>query len=469
MLVCFLETQQGTRMTWRILLVSHAGSPLQRDDSLAGFDVKRFEWASIDRARFSDGATDLIVADALGDDGVEALRWLRTLRDNPSLVPILAVVPEGTSDEQLSLVAEASTDFATWPVRREEIRQRILRILGDPPTPAEAVHRKLVEEVGLKQLVGRAPAFLNVVTRLPALARSNRPVLITGETGTGKELCARAIHHLGRRRNFPFVPVDCGAVPDHLFENELFGHERGAFTDAHRHQKGLISLAEGGTLFLDEVDSLSPMSQVKLLRFLQDRIYRPLGADRFERADVNVVAATNQDLEALVRENRFRSDLFFRLGVLRLHLVPLRDRREDIPLLAQHFLEALCHEEATPLKMYAPGTLAMLARMPWPGNVRELFNVVQRAFVAAEGRQILPSHLQPAYGTVPEIPTGQPSNTGGFRAARARAIEVFERQFVSETLRAHQGNITQAARAVQQDRRAFGRLVKRHKIDPRSV
>jgi two-component system response regulator GlrR len=455
-------------MTWRILLVSHAGSSLQRDDTLAGFDVKRLEWPPIDRAQFPDSKADLIVATALDSDGAAALHWLRGLRDNPSPVPVLAIVPEGTSEERLSLVAEAATDFVTWPMRREEIRQRIFRILGDPPTEAEAVHRKLVEEIGLKQLVGRAPAFLNVVARLPALARSNRPVLITGETGTGKELCARAIHHLGRRRNFPFIPVDCGAVPDHLFENELFGHERGAFTDAHRHQKGLISLAEGGTLFLDEVDSLSPVSQVKLLRFLQDRIYRPLGADRFERADVNVVAATNQDLEALVRENRFRSDLFFRLGVLRLHLVPLRERREDIALLAQHFLEALCVEEGTPLKLYAPATLALLARMPWPGNVRELSNVVQSAFVAAEGRQILPGHVHPAHGAASETAAGQ-TETGGFRAARAHAIEVFERQFISEALRAHQGNITRAARAAQQDRRAFGRLVKRHKIDPRNV
>jgi two-component system response regulator GlrR len=456
-------------MTWRIFLVSHAGSPLQRDDFLAGFDVKHVDWPLIDLARFSDGAADLIVATALHDDGVAAFHWLRKLRDNPSVLPVVAVVREDASDEQLSLVAEASTDFAMWPVRREEIRQRIIRILGDQPTHAEAVHRKLVAEVGLTQLVGRASAFLNVVARLPALARSNRPILITGETGTGKELCARALHHLGRRRDFPFIPVDCGALPEHLFENELFGHERGAFTDAHRQQKGLISLAQGGTLFLDEVDSLSPVAQVKLLRFLQDRVYRPLGAERFERADVNVVAATNQDLEVLVRENRFRPDLFFRLGVLRLHLVPLRDRPEDIPLLAQHFLEALCIEEGTPLKMYAPATLAVLARMPWPGNVRELSNVVQSAFVAAEGRQILPGHVNSGYVAASATASEQPTETRAFRAARARAIEMFERQFVSETLRAHQGNITQAARAAQQDRRAFGRLVKRHKIDPRNV
>src|SRR5262245_29449907 len=410
-------------MGWRILLISHARSPFERDDLLAGFDVKRLEWRSTDPARFPDNTADLIVAIALDDDAA-ALQWLRWLCGNPSPVPVIAIVPEAASEEQLSLLAEAATDFVTWPARREEIRQRIFRVLGDPPTEAEAVHRKLVEEIGLKQLIGRAPAFLNVVARLPVLARSHRPVLITGETGTGKELCARAIHHLGRRRNFPFIPVDCGAVPDHLFENELFGHERGAFTDAHRHQKGLISLAEGGTLFLDEVDSLSVVSQVKLLRFLQDRIYRRLGADRFERGDLNAVAASNQNLDALCLENRFRSELFFRLSVLRLHLVPLRERREDIPLHAQHFLEVLSAEEGTS-KLCAPATLALLARMPWPGNVRELSNVVQSAFVAADGRQILPSHLDTAHGVTSETADGQAQEIGAFRAARARAIEDF--------------------------------------------
>ncbi len=437
------------------------------DDLLAGFDVARVDWGAIDAARFPDDSADLIVA-ALDPADPAALAQVRRLRDNPCPVPVIAIVAEGTDEALLALLAEATSDFAVAPVRREEIRHRIFRILGDPPDEAESVQRTLLKEVGLRQLVGRAPAFVDVVARIPALARSSRPVLITGDTGTGKELCARAIHHLGRRHGGPFIPVDCGAVPDHLFENELFGHERGAFTDAHRHQRGLVALAERGTLFLDEVDSLSPASQVKLLRFLQDRTYRPLGADRFERADVNVLAATNQDLEALVREQRFRSDLFFRLSVLRLHLIPLSERRDDIPLLAQHFLDAVCVEEGV-VKRFAAATLGLLSRMPWPGNVRELSNAVQRAYVAADGREILPGHVQPQTATSAAAAVAEAAEAVGFRAARARAIAAFERQFLSDTLRAHQGNITQAARAAQQDRRAFGRLVKRHKIDPRTV
>lgn len=437
------------------------------DDLLTGFDVARVDWETIDAARFPADGADLIVA-ALDPVDAAALAQVRRLRDTPCPVPVVAIVANGTDEAVLALLAEATSDFAVAPVRREEIRQRIFRILGDPPSEAEAVQRTLLKEIGLRQLVGRTPAFVDVVARIPALARSSRPVLITGDTGTGKELCARAIHHLGRRHGGPFIPVDCGAVPDHLFENELFGHERGAFTDAHRQQRGLVALAERGTLFLDEVDSLSPASQVKLLRFLQDRTYRPLGADRFERADVNVLAATNQDLEALVREQRFRSDLFFRLSVLRLHLIPLAERRDDIPLLAQHFLDAVCVEEGV-VKRFAAATLGLLSRMPWPGNVRELSNAVQRAFVAADGREILPGHVQAQTATSPAAAAAEAAAAVGFRAARARAIAAFERQFLSDTLRAHQGNITQAARAAQQDRRAFGRLVKRHKIDPRNV
>jgi DNA-binding NtrC family response regulator len=292
-------------------------------------------------------------------------------------------------------------------------------------------------------------------------------VLITGETGTGKELSARAIHHLGRRRDFPFIAVDCAAFPDQLFENELFGHARGAFTDAHRDQRGLIAMAEGGTLFLDEIDSLSPSSQAKLLRFLQERTYRPLGADKFVRADLNVVAATNRDLDKMVRDNQFRSDLFFRLNVLRLHMMPLRDRRGDIVLLAKHFLELLATEQGVPRKTLASSAVAQLLQSDWPGNVRELYNLMQRAIVFARGPQIMPADILPPSTDSSTVEAIQPAN--GFRQARAQAIEAFERRYLIDALKQHNGNITQSARYALQDRRAFGRLVKRHGIDRNSV
>ncbi|MEI6668456.1 MAG: sigma-54 dependent transcriptional regulator [Acidobacteriota bacterium] len=338
------------------------------------------------------------------------------------------------------------------------MRHRLGRILGSPSTHADDVRDRLLSEMALKQLVGSNAEFLETIAQIPPIARSNRPVLITGPTGSGKELCARAIHHLGRRRDRPFIAVECGAFPDHLFENEMFGHARGAFTDAHRDQRGLIAMAEGGTLFLDEIDSLSPSAQGKLLRFLQERLYRPLGADRFVPADVNVLAATNRDLDALVAEQRFRSDLFFRLSVLRLHIMALAERPDDIPILARHFLDTASAEEQLPRKALTPAAAAELQRHGWPGNVRELHNVMQRVFFLASGTQVHAAHIAAALARHTDA---VPAETGAFRVERARAIEAFERHYVTEMLKAHNGNVTRAAQRAGQDRRAFGRLVKR--------
>jgi transcriptional regulator with GAF, ATPase, and Fis domain len=287
------------------------------------------------------------------------------------------------------------------------------------------------------------------------------PVLIVGETGTGKELCARALHHLSSRRNGPFVPADCPALPDHLLENELFGHVRGAYTDAHQEQKGLVALARGGTLFLDEVDSLSATSQAKLLRFLQDRLYRPLGSDRFVAADVTLVAAANRDLRECVEEHHFRSDLYYRLNVLNVTLPPLRERPGDIELLARHYLRELA--APGPAASLAPSALELLRSYPWPGNVRELINVLMRAAVLAGNRRILPAHISivpPIVATARD--TALPS--ANFRDARAKALEAFERKYVVDLLQRHGGNVTHAAREAGKERRAFGRILRKYNI-----
>ena len=455
-------------MSWRILLLTDRSSTIDSSLRLDGCELDRRVWRALTPSDLRESGADLVVSIALGagSEPIDLLRWLRA---NPTSVPVLAILPPFAGMDLMRLAAETAADFAVWPARPEEILQRVTRILGDAPSEVDALRDRLSHEIGLRQLVGCNPAFLRAIAQIPLVARSGRPVLITGETGTGKELCARAIHHLGRRRSFPFIPVDCGAFPDQLFENEMFGHARGAFTDAYREQRGLVAMAEGGTLFLDEIDSLSLSSQAKLLRFLQERTYRPLGADRFAQADVNVLAATNRDLEGLVREQRFRSDLFFRLSVLRLHMMPLRDRPDDIPLIARHALDTIAAEEGAERKTFAAATFVELQRQPWPGNVRELCNVVQRAFVLAGGPQIRPSDILLARTGGAGSAIGAESDDGGYRAARARAIEAFERHYVIEMLRAHNGNITQAARRAGQDRRAFGRLVKRHKIDRRAI
>jgi DNA-binding NtrC family response regulator len=352
-------------------------------------------------------------------------------------------------------------DFILTPVRADELRHRIHRILDDGMAVEEQhAHARLSGEIGFAGMVGKDPSFARTLGQIPLVARSSCSVVITGETGTGKELCARAIHHLSDRRHQPFIPVDCAAFPENLFENEMFGHARGAFTDAHRDQKGLVALASGGTLFLDEIDSLSIAAQSKLLRFIQERTYRPIGSTQILRADVRILVATNKNLETLVREGKFRSDLFFRLNVVRLHLAPLRERRSDIMLLAHHFLHASA-ENGAPPKLLSPAAARRLMEHDWPGNVRELSNVIQRGVVFAPTRQIQASHIRNDTATTGSEFDPEPAT---FREARARTVEAFERAFIEDMLRQADGNITQAARLAQKDRRVFGRLMKRYDI-----
>ena len=424
----------------------------------AGFLCQNVKWDSFRPDSLCDCRAQLVVPIVISalTPAKNLFQWLR---DHPIATPTLAVLPRDSEGQLLQIASETVDDFVLWPLREEELLQRLVRILGTERHEVKSVRSRLIETTGLSQLVGNDPVFIQLLQKLPLIANAKAPVLITGETGTGKELCARAIHHLSKRRNFPFIPVECGALPDHLFENELFGHVRGAFTDAHADQKGLVAMAEGGTLLLDEVDALSLRVQTKLLRFLEDGAYRPLGGDQFLQANVRVIAASNCDLESLVREKQFRSDLYFRLNVLRLHLPPLRERREDIPLLAQHFLESICGPSGAVHRSVSPLALRKLALYDWAGNARELLNVVQRAVTLCAGEKILPRHIE-LPGPVYDSEATQES----FRQAKARAVEKFERMYVEEMLRQHRGNITRAAAHAQKDRRTFRRLVRKHNL-----
>jgi len=448
-------------MRRRLLVVAQAaGWESQLDPVILAIPEYHWEHAQWDnhlenRVRTFCPHAIVAVASSIPSVGAEQLQRLRPYTASCSRVAILPV----SVDESLwSEALRTTDDFLLSPVRASEFRCRLRRLIGGPGED-EMSGNDLSQILGTAELVGQSPVFKRVVEQILDLARANVVVLITGETGTGKELCARAIHHLGKRRNLPFIPVDCASLPDHLFENEMFGHVRGAYTDARRDQKGLIALAEGGTLLLDEIDALSASAQAKLLRFLQERTYRSLGAERFVRADVNVIAASNRELDSCVAAGTFRSDLFFRLNVFRLHLPPLRDRHNDIRMLALHFLQRLCADSEQPCKSISPAALRALELHTWPGNVRELHNLVQRAVVLARGEQILSCHLQ--------IPTSLEPMTHGrktFRDARASAIAEFERHFLIDLLRRHGGNITQAARDAGKDRRALGRLVKKYSL-----
>jgi two-component system response regulator GlrR len=425
---------------------------------VSGFCPRYLRWDSSAIETIREFNPHLILA-VQPAEPTQALAMFRELSERNLPAPILAILPSEPDGAVLECAAGVADDFLFWPPRDGELQGRVNRLLGQSSRDLDQVREQLALELSLAQLVGRDPAFLKIIRQIPLLARSEAPVLLLGETGTGKESCARAIHHLGPRSGQPFIPVDCGALPEHLAENELFGHVRGAFTGAHAEQKGLAAMAHGGTLFLDEVDSLALPVQAKLLRFLEDHTYRALGADRFSRVNVRVLAATNHDLEACVREKRFRQDLYFRLNVLPLRLPALRERRQDIGLLAQHFLESLNQASSGHPRSFSSSALRALEQYDWPGNVRELFNVVQRAVVLACDTQLLPQHL-----ALPLAADSTPAAVS-FREGKSKAIAAYERSFVEEMLRKHRGNITRAAHEARQDRRAFGRLVKKHAVD----
>jgi DNA-binding NtrC family response regulator len=309
-----------------------------------------------------------------------------------------------------------------------------------------------------RQLIGQSAIFLQQVQKIPLIASCEANVLIVGETGTGKELYARAIHYGSARAGRPFMPVNCGAIPAELVENELFGHIRGAFTSASSLQVGLIEEANGGTLFLDEIDCLPVHAQVKLLRFLQEKEYRPLGSSRMRRADVRVVAASNLNLEEAVDTGKVRQDLFYRLNIISLTLPPLRDRREDIPLLARHFLDKYSREFDSQVRDFSDEAMDMLMVYSWPGNVRELEHAVERAIVMCNKPLIQASDIVLSNQAVA-------GKRDSLREAKAKEIERFEKNYIQGVLSACRGNITRAAQISQKNRRAFWQLIQKYRID----
>jgi DNA-binding NtrC family response regulator len=375
---------------------------------------------------------------------------------------VLAILGEDSIENQSLLDDHSSelNDFVCAPVREAELRARIDRLLKLRPGNTEELGLKAFKaQHQLESLLGNSDAFERTLRKIPLLAAADATVLIAGETGTGKELVARALHYCGRRCNGPFVPFNCGALPDHLFENELFGHVPGAYTDARGEQKGLLVIANGGTLFLDEVDSLSLNGQVKLLRLLQDKEYRPLGSAQMQRADVRLLAATNVRLNELVARKLFREDLFHRINVLQISLPPLRERASDIAGLAQAFLYRYCSQLGRAVPEISAEATQCLQSYHWPGNVRELESVIQRVAILAESRIIQAKDL--------ELP-GASASCGevmAFEQAKREALETFQRGYLTRVLSEVNGNVSRAARQAGKDRRTFQRLLRKCKVN----
>ncbi|MBI4012312.1 MAG: sigma-54-dependent Fis family transcriptional regulator [Candidatus Rokubacteria bacterium] len=343
-----------------------------------------------------------------GLDGLEVLSQLRARSPETAVIVMTA---HGSVRSAVEAMQRGAYDYLAKPFDNDEVLLLVERALS-----AKALAREVVElRTGIQEvwefgaLVGKSPRMQEVYKTIGRLAGADVTVLLQGESGTGKEVVARAIHHYSRRAGKPFIAVSCAAIPPTLLEAELFGHERGAFTDAHQRRLGRFELAHGGTLYLDEVGDMGPELQPKLLRVLQEREFERIGGGEPIRVDVRVVAATNRDLEALIREGRFREDLYYRLNVVSLTLPPLRERREDVPSLVDHFLAKYAGELGE--RALSAEALDRLLGYPWPGNVRELENVIQHAMVMAGGGVILPEHLP-----IAPAPGGPPAREGTLEA-----------------------------------------------------
>jgi two-component system, NtrC family, response regulator GlrR len=386
---------------------------------------------------------------------------LKLLKKYSGDAPVVLVIAGGKPEEIYASLKSGFNDYFTGSLNPTDIYPRIWRLL-EMSNRAEALKPEFKEQLELRHLIGKNKAFVAGINKIPTIAKYDSSVLILGETGTGKEVCARAIHHLSPRAGKPFVPVNCAAIPLDLIENELFGHERGAFTGAYLPQSGLVREADGGTILLDEIDSLPLLAQVKLLRFIQDKEYRPLGSAKKHEANIRVIAATNVDLEQEIAKGRFRQDLYYRINVVQMTLPPLRERREDIPLLARHFLRQYAAKFKVQVDDFSPEALSKLMCYDWPGNVRELEHLVERSVITSEHRVIRSDDLSLHNH-------GAESVRKSFHEAKSKVIEQFERDYIEKVLIDSCGNITKAALVANKNRRSFFELIRKHHIDVHSL
>ncbi len=428
-----------------------------------GYEVEATAGGGEAIARGREQRFDVVLTDLrMGEvDGLDVLREFKQLSPDTSVVLLTAF---GSMDGAIEAIRHGAYDYLAKPFKKEEIRLVVRRSLEHSRLVRENARfrEQERERESLSQLVGSSPAMLEVYKLVARVSPGKSTVLLEGESGTGKELVARAIHQNSPRRDRPFVPVNCGALPETLLESELFGHERGAFTGAVGAKRGLFETAHGGTIFLDEIGDIGAALQVKLLRVLQEQEVRRVGGTAAIKVNTRIIAATNRHLPDLVKEGRFREDLFYRLNVIRIVLPPLRRRREDIPMLAHHFLQKFAVASARAIRGFLPATMELLQGYAWPGNVRELENVIERVVSLAHGPLVLPDDLPES------VRSGQPSLTADDAASGAGALctlEELEKQHLIRVLRETGGNKVRAAKILGIDRRTLYRMAERFGVE----
>ncbi|MDD5223577.1 MAG: sigma-54 dependent transcriptional regulator [bacterium] len=389
---------------------------------------------------------DLVITDLKlpGLDGIEITRKIQKIAPGTQVMVITAF---GSTESAVEAMKSGACDYLEKPFQVEEVKLRIANNLSRLKLEQEnlLLRRELKTRLGFGALIGNAPVMLRVFGLIRQVADTQSNVLIVGESGTGKELVARAIHFSGSRRNAPFVPVDCSAIPETLIESELFGHEKGAFTGAVRTKPGLFEVSSGGTIFLDEITELPSPMQVKLLRAIQEHKIRRVGGTKEIEADLRILAATNRDIDEMVETGKFREDLFYRLNVIRLELPPLRERQEDIPILVEHFRGLLAQKSQKTIPIIPAESLELLKEYPFPGNVRELENLVERVVALASSDRILPEdiypHLNPNFP--PEISEPVVFPPEGINLESQ--LEAFERKMIRAALEKSGGKKKKAA------------------------
>lgn len=390
------------------------------------------------------------------EDTTEGLNLLGRILERDSAVKVVVVTGSPERSAALNAVSMGAHDFFTKPIDLEELKAILKR--ANYVYTLEAEYKKLQEKVrdnNFGGIIGSSARMQEIFSDVSKVANTDVPVLITGESGTGKELIASAIHKKSERKDKPFVPINCGAIPENLMESELFGHEKGAFTGAHIQRKGKIEMADGGTLFLDEIGELPLSLQVKLLRFLQDHKIERVGGRETLEINVRIIAATNKDLAKLVSEGRFREDLYYRLAVINIDLPPLKERGEDITWLAKAFLKKFSSNEVKP-KRLSPEAVEAVSNYEWPGNVRELENRIRRATTLAEGNTITPR----------DIGLESEDSYMGQRLDLKKAKEEIERKYVKMAILKHSGNISRAAEELGLSRPTLHSLIKKYDIEP---
>jgi len=435
-----------------------------------GYEVDAVATGEACLERLARQPVDLVILD-VWLPGLDGLTTPERMRERRLEAAVGATSGHGNIESAVRAIKMGAFDFVEKPlslektvlVVRNALRQRQL----------EAENRALRAHVDRQfVMVGESRSMRQLREQIAMAAPTNGRVLIFGENGTGKELVARSVHMLSRRRQGPFVEVNCAAIPEELIESELFGHVRGAFTGAVADRRGKFEIADGGTLFLDEIADMSLKTQAKVLRVLQEQVVDRVGGASSVKVDVRVIAATNKDLPAEIRAGRFREDLFFRLNVIPIFVPPLREREEDIPLLADHFMRQLSREYGRRPKTIDPAAMAILRRHAWPGNVRELRNVVERLMIMVPGDVVRPEHLNLPMGAGSEAP---PAAADGPIVPLAEARERFEREYILRALAAQQGNMSRTAELLGVERsnlyrkmKAYGLLPARRELEPES-